>query len=176
MKKSLLFVIICLLLTSCNSEAEYDKKQQKAFEKALLTLTASGGVCDGVSSAWRTAIFDRRTPSGRKCNDFDEAIVEVMAYYKENGMLDSISIYKSAMDAATSELADPPTSRKDCYNDFLSVVSDISELSRCATNPSGSFRSYNEKINELVERILKEIDQFSIKYGKYIRLKDAESE
>ena len=80
------------------------------------------------------------------------------------------------MDAATSELADPPTSRKDCYNDFLNVVRDISELSRCATNPSGSFRSYNEKINELVERILKEIDQFSIKYGKYIRLKDAESE
>ena len=172
MKKSLLFAIICLLLTSCNSEEEYDKKQQKAFEKALLTLTASGSVCDGIARTWKTAIIDERTPSGKECKDFNEAIDEVMTYYKDNGMLDSISSYKSAMDVATSELADPPSSRKDCYNDFLSVVSDISELSRCATNPSGNLRSYNEKINELVDRIVKELDQFSIKYGKYIRVEE----
>lgn len=73
------------------------------------------------------------------------------------------------MQVATSKLNDPPSSRKNCYNDFVDIVSEVSSLSRMATDPTGNLRSYNDQINETAENISKKLDQFKIKYAEFIK-------
>lgn len=134
-----------------------------------ITLMTSTLVCGQIADTWRTAIFDNKTPSGKYCSDFNEALKELFDTYRENGILDSISSYKNAMQVATSKLNDPPSSRKDCYNDFLEIVSEVSSISRMATDPTGSLQSYNDQVNEAVQSVSKKIDQFKIKYAQYIK-------
>jgi hypothetical protein len=69
----------------------------------------------------------------------------------------------------TSLLTPPPTSRKECYDDFLEIVDVVSAISRMATDPTGSFSSYSEEAKERVETIAKLIDQFKIKYSVYLK-------
>lgn len=80
-----------------------------------------------------------------------------------------IQVTQNAMQVATSKLNDPPSSRKDCYNDFVEIVSEVSSMSRMATDPTGSLRSYNDQVNETAENISKKIDQFKIKYAQFIK-------
>ena len=66
----------------------------------------------------------------------------------------------------TSKLTPPPSSRKECYDDFVEIVGEVSSFSRMATEPSGSYNSYKEQIEEKAENIAKLVEQFRIKYSE----------
>jgi len=171
MKKSIFFLTMCLCcLASCTNEKQFDEDLQVAWQEMGKTFLTSTYICGQTADTWRTAIFDNKTPSGKYCSDFNEALSELFDTYRKNGILDSISSYKNAMQVATSKLNDPPSSRKDCYNDFVDIVSEVSSLSRMATDPTGNLRSYNDQINETAENISKKLDQFKIKYAEFIKL------
>ena len=174
MRKLLLLTAITFLFASCNKEKEYDEKLKETFKPSVFALMYCSVICDGVQEAWRTAIFDKKTPSGKYCNDFDDAIDEMMTYYKENGTLDSLDYYKSKLAVAASELADPPSSRKECYNDMLKYVSDIIEFCDIARSPRGSYSSYKEEVEELFDKIKKDSGQLTIKHGKILRVEEKE--
>lgn len=171
MIKKILFLLTgCMFLfASCSNEKQFDEDLQKAYKEMAKTFLASGLVCGQISDTWRSAIFDNKTPSGKYCSDFNDALSELFDTYRKNGILDSISSYKNAMQVATSKLNDPPSSRKNCYNDFVDIVSEVSSLSRMATDPTGNLRSYNDQINETAENISKKLDQFKIKYAEFIK-------
>lgn len=164
----LLTTSILIMLSSCGkSEREFDKNLNKAWEEMGKTASASAETCSEIASTWSEAILKNRTPSGAYCSDFNEAIKELFETYVETGVMDSIRHYNNEMQKYTSLLKDPPRSRKDCYDDFVEIVSEVSSFSRMATNPSGSLAMYNTQTNETAESIAKKIDQFNIKYGTF---------
>lgn len=158
-----------MILTSCSGEKKFDENLQNAYSKMEKTLLSSALICEATSSAWRTAIYDNKTPSGKYCSDFNEALSELRSNYRKSGLLDSISSYKRQLQEATSLLNNPPSSRKDCYNDFVDIVGEVSSLARMATDPSGSLSSYSSGINTTAENISRKIDQFKIKYSEFLK-------
>ena len=158
-----------LFLASCSNDKQFDEDLQVAYQEMGKTFLSSTLVCGQIANTWRTAIFDNKTPSGKYCSDFNDALEELFDTYRESGVLDSISKYKKAMQVATSKLNDPSSNRKDCYNDFVEIVSEVSSMSRMATDPTGNLRSYNEQVNETAERVSKKLDQFKIKYAQLIK-------
>ncbi len=172
--KRVFFVLLAgiLLLSSCGkSEKQFDKELSEAFTQMEKTKLTSALVCSDVSNTWQKAIFDNRTPSGKYCSDFNDALKELYQKYSDNGITDSISRWNKSMQEMTSKLNEHPDSRKDCYNDFVEIVSEVSSFSRMATDPSGNLRSYNQQTNEAYENISKKLDQFKIKYGEFIKEK-----
>lgn len=169
--KNITFLLIAttFLLTSCGKENTFDENLRKAWKSVRQTLVHSGETCDDIYRTWHTAIYDHKTPSGEYCSDFNDALDEMYESLKKSGKIDSIYFYKNEMIENTSLLTPPPTSRKECYDDFLEIVDVVSAISRMATDPSGTFNSYSEESKERVETIAKLIDQFKIKYSVYLK-------
>ncbi len=175
-QKLLLLMAGCILLVACGkAEKEFDEKISMADLKMTSVLLTDAIIHDAVAEAWHNAIFKNVTPSGKRCNDFSEALKEVS---------DSIRVYEIDSKAReineellniTSELNSPPSSRKDCYNDFVDIVSDVSTLTRTVLDISGSYKSYSNKTGELFDEISKKRDQFKIKYGALLKINEKEN-
>jgi hypothetical protein len=130
----------------------------------MMTFSTSGAACDQISKAWLLTI-EKRSLSGEEMRIALDKFLEI---YNENGNLDTIEKYRSKMDIATSELINPPASRKEMYDDFLKLVTKVGKFSRVVTNPSGSYQSYRNTSDDLFNTIMDDLDAFSIKYGKYL--------
>lgn len=172
MRKFMLFLVTAMLImmSSCGkSESQFDKELNNAYDVMEKTRISSALMCDQISSTWNTAIFKNKTPSGKYCSDFNDALAELFDNFSESGITDSIKNWNNEMQKLTSKMNDAPHSRKDCYNDFVEIISEVSSFSRMATNPSGNYRSYNEQTNSTFENISKKIDQFKIKYGTFLK-------
>jgi len=162
-------VVLAMLVSCGKSESTFDKELREAFTQMEKTKLTSALVCSDVSSTWQKAIFDNRTPSGKYCSDFNDALKELYEKYSNNGITDSISKWNKMLQEMTSKLNEHPVSRNDCYNEFVEIVSEVSSFSRMATDPSGNLRSYNQQTNEAYGNISKKLDQFKIKYGEYLK-------
>ena len=169
MKKLLLFVTVTILLIACGkSEGTFDKGLRDANKEMQKTLLTSAIMCDKISDVWRTAIYDNRTPNGNYCSDFNDALKELFADNNFSALTDTLSKWNDNMQKLTSKLNEHPQSRKDCYDEFVDIVGEVSSFSRMATSPTGSLRSYNEQTNATSSSISKKLDQFKIKYGKIL--------
>lgn len=167
MKKVFAVVMLgMLLLASCNQTGKFDKNLREAHKEMVVTFYASALMTSDIASTWQKAIYDNRTPSGKYCSDFNEALEELMN--QKSFLIDSIKAHKEKLSNATSRLNNPPSDRKECYNDFIELVSEVNSYAQLATSPTGSLRSYSENKNEAYVKITKLIDQFKIKYGEYI--------
>lgn len=181
MKKiiSIFFVAVWAMasMSSCGGdEAEFDKKLQTAFNEMEKTNSLSIHMCAETIIAWGDAIYKDVTPSGKRCNDFNEALDEVFSSFRDTGLYDSLEIYKKNMEIATSKLNNPPSSRKECYDDFVNIVSEVSSFSRMADNPYGNYKSFESEARNKLENIAKDVDNFKIKYAEYIKLEDLQKE
>lgn len=170
MKKIVGIVLAFLLLTSCGTK-KFDKEMNVAFASTIQTVVYSSIACGEISNTWHKAIYDHEGPNGRYCNDFNEAIKDISTILKDAGITDSIILYKNKMEKTTSKLNNPPNKRKDCYNDLIEMVSEVSQFASMATNPSGSLSSYNSQRNSIEENIMKELKKFEIKYSDIIAVK-----
>ena len=152
MKRELFLLMVSVILfTSCGGEKKFDQNLQSAYSKMEKVLVHSTIICDQTSKTWRKAIYDNRTPSGKYCSDFNDALSELYTIFKSAGITDSIALYKKELEEATSLLNNPPT------------------MARMATDPTGSLSSYNNTINTTAENISKKIDQFKIKYTAFLK-------
>lgn len=173
MKKTVfLLLIIALLFASCgNKEKSFDENLQKSFSEMVIVITSSSIVCDKVSTTWRNAIVNNIDHHGRYCYDFNDALKTLFNEYQSDGTIDLIELHKDNMINNARLLNNPPKSRKDCYDDYMVIVSEAGSLARMATVPTGSLQSYNNQINETVESISKKIELFKIKYGDFLQSK-----
>lgn len=173
MKKLLsLLMLSIIMMTSCENTDQFDSDLRYAYLEATATYGISGLVTSLISETWQKAIFENKTPSGRYCSDFNKALEELMDTMRVHNTLEQIHTLKDQMQRATSKLNDPPSSRQKCYDDFVSIVSDINALTRLATSPNGSLSSYRASVNETTENISKKIDDFNIKYSNYLGTKE----
>ena len=171
MKKSVaLLVISAFMLASCGGkEKAFDENLQNSFSEMRIAVVSSCEVCDKVSTTWRNAIVNNIDHHGRYCYDFNEALKKLFEEYQSDGTIDKIELHKNKMINSAKLLNNPPKSRKDCYNDYMEIVSEASSIVRMATDPSGSLQSYNNQTNETVENLSKKIDLFQIKYGEFLQ-------
>lgn len=172
MKKVMLLMVASLILASCSKEKKFDENLQNAYSQMVMTYASSSLICSYTSSAWRDAIYDHKTPSGKYCSDFNDALKEQFDAYRESGLLDTISVLKDHLQEATSLLNNPPSSRKDCYDEFVDIVADVSALARMAIDPTGSLSSFNSSVNTTTESISRKLDQFKIKYSAFLKKED----
>lgn len=171
--KNLLFVIVlAALFAACGkSEKTFDKELREANIVMLKTFFSSTLMCDRVAEVWHNAIYDNETPSGKYCSDFNTALNELFSSKEFSAICDSINKWNDDMLKLASTLNDHPESRKDCYNDFIDIVGEVSSCSRMATNPTGSLKSYGEQKNEMYQNVSRKLDQFKIKYGSFLEVK-----
>lgn len=173
MKKSIvLLVISAFLLSSCGSkEKAFDTNLQESYSEMTITLASSCIVCDKVSQTWSNAIRNNIDHHGRYCYDFNDALKTLFTEYQADGTIDKIELHKDKMINSAKLLNNPPKSRKDCYDDYMEIVSEASSLARMATDPTGSLQSYNNQTNETFENLTKKIELFKIKYGDFLKTK-----
>jgi len=156
------------ILTSCNNkEKEFDENLRVAYTQLVKSLVTSTDVCEQVSTTWYNAIQNRRTPSGKYCNDFNEALDELFTSLRQNGVIDELKAQSIGLIETASLLVNPPDSRKECYDDFVELVSIAKQLNRKASDPSGTYRSYNDEVHELAQELTEEFDKFRIKYSQF---------
>lgn len=168
MKKFVFYLLaVVLVASSCGkSEREFDEELNQAYSEMSKTLYISSIVHDEIISTWRKAILDEKTPSGKDCDDFDDALEELSDSLAKFGIVDSIRKWNNHLLLLTSEMNEAPNSRKECYDDFVNIVSDVSSFSRLAT--TGNMNDI-KKSNDIIDGLAKKIDQFKIKYGRFLK-------
>ena len=160
----LLFSIV-LLCASCVREAEFDDNFNTAYNNMGDALVLGITMAEEISQVWYKAIFENKMPNGRYCSDYNDALKELFATYKETGKLDSLETLRTNMQVSVSKLNNPPSSRVECYNDFVEIVSDVNTICRMASMPTGALFPYRTQLNETEQRILKNVDDFKIRYS-----------
>lgn len=174
MKRLVLFTVLVLVLVSCGkSEKEFDEKLTQARVLELQVELYNAIIHDAIVDAWHDAIFKNKTPSGRYTRDFDTALSEVCDSMDKYGFRDSVQSLNSQLLQMASEL-EPPASRKECYDDYVEIVSCISNLTRKCCSVSGSYKSYCSETNDLFETVSEKKDKFKIKYGNILNNKNEE--
>ena len=172
----LLALMMMPLLISCGrSEKDFDEELGQGYILFAKTMYGNALVYDEIKGAWHKAIFDKESPSGKYCKNFDDAIDEILDSLDAYNVREDTKSYNDSLLEVASHLNPPPSSRKDCYDDFVSIVSDVSFLNRMVLNPSGSLKEYREKGGLLFDTIAVKMDKFRIKYGNILP-KKAESD
>ena len=155
---------MAFVLSSCSTKS-YDEKLSKGFEMAETLHVVSAFVCSKTANTWHTAIYDDRDSHGRYCSDFNDALSTLHDDLESAGILDKIIDKKSELNVIAKELVKCPKSRKDAYDDFIELVTDVNAFAALAVDPEGSLTSYNSATKDLAARIKKQIDAFELKYG-----------
>lgn len=161
--------MLAFILASCNNEGKFDENLQKAYKEAILTHRMSGMIAGNTVKVWNTAIFDHKGVDGSYVSDFNDALSDLFSKYKSTGIIDSLQLHKNRLDSLAGEMADPPSSRKDVYNDFVGLVTEIDALERLAEDPTGSLQDYSSTVMEHSSNVQKKNDEFKIKYAKYLK-------
>ena len=151
---------------SCdNSESAFDEELRHGYVLLIQAMYGNAFVYDEIKGTWHKAIYDNESPSGKYCDDFNVEIGEIVDSLDAYDLRNETKRYSDSLLMVASHLNSPPSSRKDCYDDFVSIVSDVSKLTRSALYPSGSLQEYRDKNGELFDTIAAKLDKFKIKYG-----------
>lgn len=158
-----------IALISCGkTEKEFDEQLLQARITKAVVMIYNATIHDAVLEAWHDAIFNNKTPSGRYAKDFNDALEEVKDSMDKYGFRDSLNTLNERLLNMTANLNPPPSSRKECYDEFVEMVSDVSNLTRKVVSISGSYKSYSEETGELFDDISQKDDKFKIKYGNIL--------
>ena len=157
------------IMVSCGmSESEFDKTLSEGFVMSLKTIYGNALAYDEIGNAWRNGIFYNTTPSGRYCRDFMDALNEIEDSLEEYGIKEDVKLYNDSLIQITSQLNPPPSSRKECHEDFVDIVSDIGKLKRSVLYPSGSYNDYTSNCKEIFDRLAEKMERFRIKYSEFL--------
>ena len=168
MKKILFTILVMALLFSSCGTKSYDAKLSKGFEMTDVLSSLSTLVCSETAGIWHTAIYDNRDSHGNYCSDFNDALSIWHNDLEKIGILDTIINKKSDLNIIAKELVKCPKNRKDAYDDFIELVTDVNAFADLAVDPEGSLTSYNSATKDLAARIKKQIDAFELKYGDFL--------
>ncbi len=165
----LLAIMMMLLVVSCGkSESDFDEELGRGYILIAKTMYGNSIVYDEISHAWYEGIHKDITPSGKHCRDFDEALKEIVDTLDAYNVRKETKQYNDSLLEIASQLNSPPSGRKECYDDFVDIVSDVSTLNRSALDPSGSYNDYTQRNKALFDSIAKKLDKFRIKYGSIL--------
>lgn len=168
--KNLLLISTCLLLwASCSKKADFDKNLRESYRYAVLTATSSQMVIGTTASVWHNAIYEHEDSHGNYVSDFNEALQRLYKEYSSNGIMDSVLYYKTMMDSLASELTNPPSDKKDEYDDYIKLVSEVNTLYRMAKSPEGSLTNFSSNAQQQAIIVSKLNDEFRLKYSATLK-------
>lgn len=168
--RKLLGILFCALVVAVcgcggnEKENVYDQNLKFAFEKVKWSNTQCGHLTDLAVSNWNMALG-----SG---NDANAAIKALCGEGVGKSFADGIKLDKQRIDSVAKLLADTPDDRKDSYNDFITLVSELNTLSGLALKPSGSLYQYSNNVSQQKMKVTQLLDQFSMKYANILNEKE----
>lgn len=157
---NILFSALIVAVCGCGSnenEKTYDQNLKFAFERVKWSNTQCGHLTDLAVSNWNMALG-----SGNDAN------ATMKALYGEGvgkSFADGIKLDKQRIDSVAKLLEDTPDDRKDSYNDFVTLVSELNTLSGLALKPSGSLYQYSNNVSQQKMKVSSLLDQFTMKYA-----------
>lgn len=174
MKKVFLFLtlVFAVLLTSCNRTAKFDKNLQDAYTKLVLLNSTCQMLSETTIKVWHTAIYENVDLNGNYVSDFNEALATYSKSLKQKGFYDTLAVQKQEVDSVIKLMANPPSDRKDAYDDFVKYAGDSNVLYGLATSPQGSLQSYSNNVQQLLMAIYKEDNEFKMKYSEFLENKN----
>jgi ribosomal protein L37E len=182
-KKIIIGLIIILLLGfgAFLLFKEINKAKVYAYENNLRNVTET--LIDGVSKSvkvanlinkvWYNTIFkvsDEETDAYTKNNgkfydDFNDALSNLFDsddYKKDtNFIIDN----KYELKDKVSKLKNPPKDFEQAYEDLYACYDSYLEMANLAVNPTGSYKSFSEKVDDIEIDLLKECEKLEPYYG-----------
>lgn len=162
-KISALLITFSFIVGGCSL---YNKNLKTAYAQVKTLSASSILVSEQISSTWNSAIFDHNYTFGNKSeyvSDFNNALLMLMSEPEIIAVNKNIDSLGNVLKISMNKLIDPPSKLKDTYDDMVSLYSSVSELSKMATNPSGSLQTYRQNLNDLASKINSKISEIEIR-------------
>lgn len=161
-------LFIGLVLASCASEeTKFDANLQKTIQMFASLENANSDFLKDLGNVYLDASENTNTRMQTEeyvyklCNDFyDEA--------EKNGILKSIIENKSDLQLSISKLANPPSSRQECYDELLDLVKDLYKLTNLTTKRPINIFDFLQELNDTKDLLTEKEDMFVTKYGQYL--------
>jgi len=156
LKNTTIFVPLLLILflsSSCNVDTKKSQENYKAKYKANLDevlqviageLYVCNGFCNVYSEIWSKAINDDE--------DFSKVLSKARDRAEEGGFIKTLQDKKNKIKFLMKELKDPPDEYKESYHVLLDSYTEYTHLESLAEEPSGSLISYNNDVNESINK------------------------
>lgn len=141
---------------------EYAKRVEEYssnLEMAVYTMILGAGEAETsgnlIKRVWNNAIYEKRDdetdqytrPKGYFVSDFNDALGNLFADSSFKRQLDSIKKNQDNVDTLMKELKNPPDEYRDAYDAVSELYNAYLSLMNCATDPSGSLKTYAETFN-----------------------------
>ncbi len=136
-------------LNSCNADTKKSQENYKANLDEVLQAIAGelyvcNGFCNVYSEIWSKAINDDE--------DFSKVLSKARDRAEEGGFIKTLQDKKNKIKFLMKELKDPPDEYKESYNVLLDLYTEYTHLESLAEEPSGSLISYNNDVNESINK------------------------
>ena len=173
MKKILFVLLSCsLLLASCGKEKDFDENLTVAFTEMLKMWDVSTKTYEKLNKAVTEATIKDMLISYKHHRNVDEAMAELTDSLQKSGIKDSMQLYRKNFDASVGKLTDPPSSRKECYDEFVELMVDFNNFYRKYFEHFESNFFNSEEIEKDEEAFMEKVDKFQFKYAKYFKVDD----
>lgn len=166
MKKLLGFLFCALVVAICGCRGnkakvvKYDKDMKEAFETAQNMNKYCGYLSDLSVVEWSNELRSGKNPN--------EGMSEFLGSGTAKVFADGIKLDKQRIDSLNKILTDAPEERKEAYNDFVALVSEINSYADLAMKPSGSLIQYSGNVANHKSKSSQLIEQFSMKYASIL--------
>ena len=173
MNKILLILFtLNLLLCSCGKEKEFDENLTVAFTEMQKMWDLSTSTYDDIHKTVMDLLVNNVLMSDVNSPDPKKAMEELSDSLMRSGVKDSLELYKKNFDTAFSKLNDPPSSRKECYDEFADLMVEFRSFYRRNFELVESNFLNKSEFEKEEEAFMTKVDKFQFKYGKYLKIEE----
>ena len=173
MKKLLLILFtLNLLLCSCGKEKEFDENLTVAFTEMQKMWNLSTNTYDDIHKTVMDLLVNKVLMSDVDSPDLKKEMEELSDSLIKAGVKDSIELYKKNFNEAFDKLSEPPSSRKDCYDEFADLIVEFRSFCRKYFEHTESNFLNKSEFEKEEEAFMTKVDKFQFKYGKYLKIEE----
>ena len=173
MNKILLILFtLNLLLCSCGKEKEFDENLTVTFTEMQKMWDLSTSTYDEIQKAVVDVLVNKVLMSDKHSPDPKKAMEELSDSLLKAGVKDSMEFYRKNFEAAFDKLSEPPSSRKDCYDEFADLIVEFRSFCRKYFEHIESNFLNKSEFEKEEEAFMTKVDKFQFKYGKYLKIEE----
>lgn len=173
----LFLLIFGVLLASCDGTSKFDKNAYVAFERSEYLMYQCAQIAQDYEAIWNTIDFNVEYGAngvklrGPNMNDMNLPMdLQIKKQTLKNSASSLNMPYIRVMDLI-KEMENPPSSRKDCYNDLVEIFVPLSQAYKYIDNPSEcstDYYNFSKTELDLLVSVKNKLEAFKIKYSSMI--------
>lgn len=168
MKRLLNTTVISLIFIIIGCSGNYKDEYKTVYKDLIKLSNQSTELSERVEKTWYDVIHNSRYFSydeGKIKNTSSTNTALSWLFEEEDVVLAVVRIerQKKEIKGKISNLKNPPKKFETLYSDLIDIYSNVVEISNLAIKPSGSYISYNEKIEELESKINTKKSQIEVR-------------